>query len=109
MVYLNIKKYQEVINYLDKFKMDDLLLGLFVKGGIGDVFVQLNQLEEVYKYYKEVIVMSDNEMIVLCFLLKVGIIVLNLGKVNEVYEFFNRIIEEFIDVLEVVKVIIYKG
>lgn len=109
MAYLNTKKYQEAINYLDKFKTDDPLLGPLAKGGIGDAFVQLNQPEEAYKYYKDAIKLSDNEMTAPRFLLKAGITALNLGKANEAYDFFSRITDEYEDAPEAAKAIIYKG
>ncbi|MAL60289.1 MAG: hypothetical protein CMC14_09590 [Flavobacteriaceae bacterium] len=109
MAYLNTNKYQEAINYLDKFKTDDPLLGPLAKGGIADAFVQLNQPEEAYKYYKEAIKLSDNEMTTPRFLLKAGITALNLGKANEAYDFFNRITEEYTDAPEAAQAKIYKG
>jgi tetratricopeptide (TPR) repeat protein len=109
MAYLNTNKYQEAINYLDKFKTDDPLLGPLAKGGIADAFVQLNQPEEAYKYYKDAVNMSDNEMTSPRFLLKAGITALNLGKANEAYDFFNRITEEFADAPEAAQAKTYKG
>ena len=109
MAYLNTYKYQEAINYLDKFSTDDPLLGPLAKGGIGDAFVQLNQPEEAYKYYKEAISLSDNDMTAPRFLLKAGIMALNLGKANEAYDFFVRITEEYKDAAEAAQAKIYKG
>ena len=109
MAYLNTYKYQEAINYLDKFSTDDPLLGPLAKGGIGDAFVQLNQPEEAYKYYKQAVSLSDNDTTTPRFLLKAGITALNLGKADEAYDFFNRITEEFKDATEAAKAKIYKG
>ncbi|MEZ4817070.1 MAG: hypothetical protein R2776_03770 [Flavobacteriaceae bacterium] len=109
MAYLNTYKYQEAINYLDKFSTDDPLLGPLAKGGIGDAFAQLNQPEEAYKYYKEAVAMSSNEMTTPRFLLKAGIMALNLGKAGEAYDFFNRITEEYKDAAEAAQAKIYKG
>ncbi|MEZ4779548.1 MAG: hypothetical protein R2786_09235 [Flavobacteriaceae bacterium] len=109
MAYLNTYKYQEAINYLDKFSTDDPLLGPLAKGGIGDAFVQLNQPEEAYKYYKQAVTMSGNDMTTPRFLLKAGITALNLGKAGEAYDFFNRITEEYKDATEAAQAKIYKG
>lgn len=109
MAYLNTYKYQEAINYLDKFKTDDPLLGPLAKGGIGDAFVQLNQPEEAYKYYKQAVSLSVNDMTTPRFLLKAGITALNLGKAGEAYDFFHRITEEYKDAAEAAQAKIYKG
>jgi len=103
MAYLNTRKYQEAIEYLDKFTGDDMLLAPLAKGGIGDAFVQLNQQEEALKYYKEAIGLSTNDLTTPRFLMKAGITALSLGKAGEAYEFFNRIVEEFEDAPEAAK------
>ena len=73
------------------------------KGGIGDAFAQLNQPEEALKYYKEAIALSDNEVTTPRFLMKAGVIALQLGKASEAYGFFNRIVEEFENAPEAAK------
>ncbi len=103
MAYLNTKKYQEAIKYLDQFSGDDLVLAPLAKGGIGDAFLQLNQPEEALKYYKEAVAISNNDVTTPRFLMKAGITALSLGKSAEAYEFFNRIVEEFKDAPEVAK------
>lgn len=109
MAYLNTNQYQEAINYLDKFKTSDPILGPLAKGGIADAFVQLNQPEEAYKYYKEAVSLSANDMTAPRFLLKAGVTALNLGKANEAYDFFNRITEEFEDSSQAELAKTYKG
>ncbi|MEZ4858144.1 MAG: tetratricopeptide repeat protein [Flavobacteriaceae bacterium] len=109
MAYLNTNKYQEAINYLDEFKTDDPILGPLAKGGIADAFVQLNQPEEAYKYYKEAVSLSDNEMTTPRFLLKAGVTALQLEKANEAYDFFTRILDEYKEAPEATKAKIYQG
>lgn len=109
MAYLNINKYQEAIKYLDQFSSDDMMLAPLAKGAIGDAFIQLNQPEEAYKYYKEAVTISTNDVTTPRFLLKAGITALNLGKAGEAYAFFNRITEEFKDASEAAQAMTYKG
>lgn len=109
MAYLNINKYQEAINYLDQFSGDDMMLAPLAKGGIGDAFIQLNQPEEAYKYYKEAVAISTNDMTTPRFLLKAGVTALNLGKAGEAYTFFERITNEFKDAPEATQAEVYKG
>lgn len=103
MAYLNTKKYQEAIKYLDNFSGSDMMMAPLAKGGIGDAFAQLNQPEEALKYYKEAIALSDNEVTTPRFLMKAGVIALQLGKASEAYGFFNRIVEEFENAPEAAK------
>ena len=45
MSYLNLKKYENAIMYLEKFKSNDILLQSISLGTIGDCFSELNQPE----------------------------------------------------------------
>ena len=109
MAYLNTRRYQEAIEYLDKFSGGDMLLAPLAKGAIGDAFTQLNQPEEALKYYKEAISLSTNDITTPRFLMKAGITALNLGKASEAYDFFNRIVEEFEKAPEAAKAKTYAG
>lgn len=109
MAYLNINNYQEAIKYLDQFSDDDMLLAPLAKGAIGDAFIQLNQAEEAYKYYKEAVTLSTNDLTTPRFLLKAGITALNLGKAGEAYNFFARITDEFNGTPEAAQAETYKG
>ena len=109
MSYLNSKKYQEAINYLDQYEGDDAITGAQAKGGIGDAFVQLNQKDEALKYYLEAAAMNTNDVTTPRFLLKAGIIALELGKSADALKYFTRITEEFETSIEFEKAQIYKG
>lgn len=109
MSYLNSKKYQEAINYLDQYEGDDAITGAQAKGGIGDAFVQLNQKDEALKYYLEAVGMNTNDVTTPRFLLKAGIIALELGKSADALKYFTRITEEFETSIEFEKAQIYKG
>ena len=49
MAYMNMKDYVKAIEYLNAFDSEDDVLGPIAKGGIGDAFVQLDQLEDAYQ------------------------------------------------------------
>lgn len=109
MSYLNMNDYSKAIEYLDKFKGGDAFLGPQAKGGIGDAFVQLNQKEEALKYYVEAATIQSNEVTTPRFLMKAGIIALDLGKTAEALSYFTRITEEFKESTEFSKAQVYKG
>lgn len=109
MAYLNTNKYQEAIDHLDNFSSDDEMLAPLAKGAIGDAFVQLDQQEEALKYYEEAATMRDNEVTTPRFLLKAGVLAMNLGKADVALKHFETIAEKYPDTDEASKVNVYKG
>jgi tetratricopeptide (TPR) repeat protein len=93
--YLNMKKYQEAINYLDDFKSDDDILGPLALGGIGDAFSQLDQTEEALGYYEKAAKAKTNDFTTPKFLLKAAITAISLDKPEVAIPYLERIKEEF--------------
>lgn len=93
--YLNMNKYQEAIDYLDKFKSDDEMLEPLALGGIGDAFVQLNQMEEGLSYYEKAANARNNEFTTPKFLLKAAITAISLNKADVAIKHLERIKEEY--------------
>lgn len=109
MSYLNTKKYQEAINYLDDFKSSDEMLGPLAKGAIGDAFVQLGQKEEALKYYEEAATMKANGVTAPRFLLKAGILALDLGNVEKAKTHLKNVTENYETSPEAAKAKLYLG
>lgn len=109
MAYINMNNYQDAIDQLDKFKSDDEMLAPLAKGAIGDAFVQLNQNEQGLKYYEEAAKMRTNPVTTPRFLLKAGIISLELGQTENALAYFKRISEEFPTAPEATKADSYVG
>ncbi|NAS29857.1 tetratricopeptide repeat protein [Flavobacteriaceae bacterium R38] len=97
MAYLNMNQYQEAVSYLGDFSSDDLILGALAKGGLGDAFVQLNQLDDALEYYEKAVKHSTNDFITPRFLLKAGLTALELNQNDKALKYFTRIKEEFPD------------
>ncbi|WP_405205806.1 tetratricopeptide repeat protein [Aquimarina sp. LLG6339-5] len=93
--YLNMKKYQEAIDHLDKFKSDDEMLGPLALGGIGDAFAQLDQTGEALSYYERAAKAKNNEFTTPKFLLKSAVTAISLGKPELAVTYLERIKEEF--------------
>ncbi|WP_108801755.1 tol-pal system YbgF family protein [Aquimarina sp. Aq107] len=93
--YLNMKKYQEAIDHLDKFKSDDEMLGPLALGGIGDAFAQLDQMGEALSYYERAAKAKNNEFTTPKFLLKAAVTAISLGKPELAVTYLERIKEEF--------------
>lgn len=109
MSYLNMKNYQEAINYLDQYTAGDEVTGPLAKGAIGDAFVQLNQPEEALKYYVDAATMRTNDITTPRFLLKAGVTAMSLNKAAEALGYFTRITEEFPESGEFARAEVYKG
>ena len=109
IAYLNTGKYQEAIQYLDKFKADDANVAPIAKGAIGDAFAQLEQQQDALKYYENAASMSSSDLTAPRFLLKAGITAINLGKSAIALKHFNTIIENYPKSPESKKAILYQG
>ncbi len=107
--YLNMKKYQEAINYLDDFKSDDEMLGPLALGGIGDAFSQLNQIDEALSYYERAANAKTNDFTTPKFLLKAAITALSVDKPEVAIPYLERIKEEFPKSVEANQVDVHLG
>lgn len=109
MSYLNLKDYQNAIAYLDKFSSNDDVLGPIAKGGIGDAFVQLEQLDNAYDYYVQAANLKNNDYTTPMYLYKAGNIAMQLDKNAEALKFFNRIKDEFSTSTEAANIDVFIG
>ncbi|MBT8252429.1 MAG: tetratricopeptide repeat protein, partial [Bacteroidia bacterium] len=109
MAYLNLKDYQNAIKYLSDFGSDDDALGPLAQGGIGDAFVQLNQPEDALDYYIKAAKLKTNNFTTPMFLMKAGIIAIQLEKNADALKYFKRIKEEFPNSTEAANVDLFIG
>ena len=107
--YLNMKKYQEAIDYLDNFKSDDDILGPLALGGIGDAFSQLDQTEEALGYYEKAAKAKINDFTTPKFLLKAAITAISHNKPEVAIPYLERIKEEFPKSVEVNQADVHLG
>jgi tetratricopeptide (TPR) repeat protein len=95
IAYLNIGKYNEAIESLDKFKSDDIVLSALAQGAIGDAFSQKNQPKEALEYYKKASEMNKNDFTTPLYLLKAGKTALALGQKEDAAKYFTEIKEKY--------------
>ena len=91
VTYLNLGKYKEAIQHLEKFDSKDLILKATSLGAIGDAFLELNQKEEALEYYKKAAEHNTNDFTTPRYGFKAGVLALNLGKKEEALKWFNEI------------------
>ena len=109
MAYLNLGDYISAIDYLDEFDTNDVMLNALAKGGIGDAFAQIGQLEDAYDYYVYAFEASDNTFSAPKYLFKAGMLGASLGKNKAALSYFKRIQSEFPDSVEAKKVEVQIG
>jgi tetratricopeptide (TPR) repeat protein len=109
MAYLNMKDYVNAIEYLNAFESTDDVLGPIAKGGIGDAFVQLEQLEDAYDYYVRAANAKTNNYTTPMYLYKAGVLGLKLDKNTKALEYFQTIKAEFPESTEAKDIDVFIG
>lgn len=95
IAYLNTGKYTEAIEYLGKFKSDDVVLSALAKGAIGDAYSQNKQPKEALEYYLKAVEANKNDFTTPRFLLKAGKIALESGNKEDALKYFTDIKDNF--------------
>ena len=95
VAYLNIGKYTEAIDYLSKFKSEDIVLSALAKGAIGDAYSQNKQPKEALENYLKAVESDKNDFTTPRFLLKAGKTALALGNKADALKYFTDIKENF--------------
>jgi tetratricopeptide (TPR) repeat protein len=100
MAYLNLKDYQNAVTYLGAFSSEDKMLGPIAKGGIGDAFVQLDQLSDALDYYEKAFKANINDFTTPMYLMKAARVAIDLGENAKALDYLKRIKSEFPDATE---------
>ncbi|MEY2868170.1 MAG: hypothetical protein RIR01_588 [Bacteroidota bacterium] len=95
LAYLNTGKYAEAIDYLGKFKSDDIVLNALAKGAIGDAYSEKKQDKEALEYYVKAAESNKNDFTTPRFLLKAGKTALALGQKEDALKYFTDIKENY--------------
>ena len=96
--YYNIGKYQEAINYLDKFETGDEVLGANALVLEGDCYVNLKKYDQALEYYQKAIRSANNNpQIVPRVLLKEANIYDEQKKYDKALECYTTIKEQYSD------------
>jgi tetratricopeptide (TPR) repeat protein len=95
IAYLNTGKYTEAIDYLGKFKSEDVVLSALAKGAIGDAYSQNNQPKEALENYIKAAESNKNDFTTPRFLLKAGKTALALGNKADALKYFTDIKDNF--------------
>ena len=95
IAFLNTGKYTEAIEYLGKFKSEDMVLSALAKGAKGDAYSQNKQPKEALENYIKAVEANKNDFTTPRFLLKSGKTALALGNKEEALKYFTDIKDNF--------------
>ncbi|QTE23467.1 tetratricopeptide repeat protein [Polaribacter cellanae] len=93
--YLQLKKYDKAIEYLNKFDSNDALLGPVSLGAIGDAFADINQPEDALDYYEKAANKKENSFTTPLYLYKAGQTAMQLKKFDKAESLFTKIKENY--------------
>lgn len=68
--YLYLGQYEDALDYLNKFKCDDLLLAPVAEGAKGDAYLELGETDKALKQYKKAYSLTDNELTTPAYMMK---------------------------------------
>ncbi len=93
--YLYLGQYEEAIDYLKKFKTDDLLLGPVKEGAIGDAMLEMGNNEGALKQYKKAYSETENELTTPVYKMKAAKLLESMNKLSEALKLYEEIKKDY--------------
>ncbi len=98
--YLRLGEYQEAINYLGKFKTDDILLASVKEGSMGDAYSELGDDKKALQHYIKAVDASANNFTTPIYMMKAAGIYEKTGENAKALDLYNRIKKDYPDTNE---------
>ncbi len=89
--YLNLGDFDNAIAQLQQFDGDDLLIGAYALGALGDAYAEKGDMEKAIQYYKDAANHSENELSTPAFLLKSALALESKGNNKEAFEQLTKL------------------
>jgi tetratricopeptide (TPR) repeat protein len=93
--YLHLGEYEKAIQYLDKFKTDDLLLAPLAESAKGDAYVELGKYSKAISAFQKALGFDENEFTTPLVLLKLGLTYEANGQNSEALEQYKKIMDKY--------------
>lgn len=88
---VKLGEYQNAIEYLEDFEVNDPIVFPLAKCAIGDAYVELGNLDKAVTYYLEAAEISNHELTSPRFLMKAGVVYEKLEKKDKAREVYTKI------------------
>lgn len=98
--YLNLGEFENAIDYLKNYSLDDHIVSAMAIGAIGDAYLELKDLEEAAKYYASAAKKDMNEFTAPTFYLKAGMTYEMLENYGKALDMYKAIKEDFSNSME---------
>jgi len=95
MSYLHLKDFKNAEMYLLKFKSNDMVISASVLGALGDIYSELNKVDDAISYYKKAANKNENDFTSPKFLFKAAQIALLNNKKEEANKLFVELKEKY--------------
>lgn len=93
--YLNLGQYEEALDYLNKFKSDDLLLAPVVEGAKGDAYLEMGEQDKALKQYKKAYTVNDNELTTPIYMMKAASLLESMDELEDALAIYKEIKVKF--------------
>jgi len=93
--YLHMGQYEDALEYLNKFKTDDLLLGPITEGAKGDAYLELGENDNALKQYKKAYELTDNELTTPVYMMKAANLLESMDELEDALSLYKNIKEKY--------------
>ncbi len=97
---MQLGEWEEGIEFLEKFRKRDQLLGAMAFGAIGDAYWQLGDTERAARYYRRAYEYKPNDLTTPAYLMKAGMLFESEGRYADALSRYKRIRDEYRDSAE---------
>lgn len=95
IAYLHMGQFEDAIEYLKKFKTDDLLLAPVKTGAIGDAMLELGKTEDALKQYQKAYAETENELTTPVYKMKAAMLLESMNKLEEALKLYEEIKKDY--------------
>ena len=89
--YLNLKDYDNAIDYLSQYKGRDVMVSAMAQGAIGDAYMEKEQTDKGIAQYKKAAALNSNELTSPMFYLKAGMAMEQAGNYAGAKEMYEKL------------------
>lgn len=101
LCYANLDKWQEAVNYLEKFdQKNDQMISPATLGALGNAYANVNQLDKAVSTLKKAAELADNNSLSPTFLIQAGEILESQNKKEEALKCYQTIKDKYLNSMQ---------